>query len=363
MTVGVEFEMQLLDPETRDLKPASVAILERIPADLGKFVKAEIFQSMIEINSPVGNNPGELRAPLKKMISALAQTASACGADMAASGTHPFANYIGRKIYPAARFDALIDRNQWIARRLLIFGLHIHLSVRNHDEFFFLFSRLQWFLPCVLAMSASSPFWRGEDTGLQSVRMSLFESIPTGGHPSHARDVAEYDAMLAALLRSGAIQSHKDLWWDLRESPAFGTIEIRMPDMSPGVDDNLRLAAFIQTLSKALLSGILGFNPGVCPDWIVRENKWRAGRHGLEASIIVNSSGDTQPLRDLMKDLLQKMEPLSRTLGTQPELREMRLRLSEATCADRQREAFARQGDLKDVVDLMKTEFLEGLKA
>lgn len=360
MTVGVEFEFQLVDPETRDLKPASIEILKTLPPEMKPFVTAELFQSMIEVNSPVARHPGELRDSLKSIVRGLRETALRCGVDMCTAGTHPFANYIHRKISPSPRYDELIDRNQWIARRLLIFGQHVHVSVRNDDEFFRLFNGLQWYLPLTLALSASSPYWIGQDTGLQSTRMTFFEAIPTGGHPSHVESLSEFNEMYEALLKAKAVRSHKDLWWDLRPSPKFGTIEIRMPDMSPRLEDNLRTAALVQTLAAGLLDGIIS-TPGPIADWVVRENKWRMARHGFDGDMLVHRNGETMPAKELLLQLLRQLEPVSRRIGTAPELEEMKDRLGELSSAERQRQVYALRGDLRDVVDLLKSELTSSL--
>lgn len=352
--------MQLLDPETRDLRPASIDIINRLREDLKPFVKAEIFQSMIELNSPVGKTPGDLWHAMKPMLRSLQEAALRSGVEMATAGTHPFAEYVGRKIYPSARFHELIDRNQWISRRLVIFGLHVHMGIRNDDEFFRLFTGLQWYLPTLLAVSASSPFWQGQDTGLHSARMSVFETIPTGGHPCHVETVEEFQETYDGLLRSRAISSHKDLWWDLRPSPAYGTIEVRMPDMCPRLDENLLLAGFVQAMAAAILDGTLN-PPGICPDWAVRENKWRAGRHGLEADLIINRRGDTQPCRDLISELSQKIAPVAAGLGTSEEIARFMENLQRPGSAERQRAVYAKGEDLKQVVDLLKAEFASSL--
>lgn len=360
MTVGVEFEFQLVDPSTRDLQPASIEILQKLPTEIRPFVTAELFQSMIEVNSPVARHPGELRESLKSIVRGLREVALRCGVDMATGGTHPFANYVNRKTWPSTRYEELIDRNQWIARRLLIFGLHVHLSVRNDDEFFRLFNGLQWYLPLSLAVSGSSPYWKGEDTGLQSARMTFFEAIPTGGHPSHVDTLAEFDEMYQALLNAKAVRSHKDLWWDLRPSPKFGTIEIRMPDMSPRLEDNLRVAALIQTLAAGLLDGIL-VPPGPIVDWVVRENKWRTARHGMEADILTHRNGETMPAKEMLLGLIRRLEPVARRIGTHLELEEMKERIDELSSAERQRQAYSLRGDLRDVVDLLKSELTSSL--
>lgn len=360
MTLGVEYEMQLLDPETRDLRPASIEILDRLPTDLRAFIKAEIFQSMIELNSPVGKTPQDLRQAMLPMLQSLRAAAGQAGVDMATAGTHPFADYVGRKIYPSARFHEVIDRNQWISRRLVIFGLHIHMGIRNDDEFFRLFTGLQWYLPALLAVSASSPYWLGQDTGLQSTRMSVFETIPTGGHPCHIESMEEYREMYDGLLRSKAIGSHKDLWWDLRPSPAYGTLEVRMPDMSPRLDDNLLLAGFLQALAAGILEGAV-VPPGICPDWAVRENKWRAGRHALEADLIVDRQGNIQSCREMLTDLGKKLSGVAHRLGTEGEIKAFLENLQRPGSAERQRAVYHQSNDFRSVVDLLKAEFESSL--
>lgn len=358
LTLGVEIELQLLDQETLDLTPKSPEVLARL-TNLGDRVKAEIFQSMIELNTKICRNADEVRVDLSETMKAVDEVAKELGIRIASTGTHPFARYSDRILYPAARYVELIDRNQWIARRLMIFGMHVHVGMRNGEHAIQMTNALLHYLPMLLALSSSSPYWHAEDTELASSRITFFEALPTGGHPCEVKSWDDFTDLYAKLFNCGAIRSPKDLWWDIRPSPEFGTIEFRICDGLATLDETVALTAFIHSLcifvDRQLSEGRI-FSPP--PDWIMRENKWRASRWGLDTRLIVNSNGDTEDLRELIKQLIVRLRPVVRDLNYESEFLFLKDLLIKGTSSQRQR-AFAsgKNQDYRAITDFNAREF------
>lgn len=355
LTLGVEIELQLLDAATLDLSPRAVDMLALCePSDK---VKPEIFQSMIEINTGICADAHAADADLRESFALVARAARQLGLRLATPGTHPFARYNERVIYPADRYRMLIDRNQWIARRLMIFGLHVHLGMESGDACIRFNNFFLHLVPHLLAISASSPFWQGEDTGLASSRSTIFEACPTAGHPCRVEDWAEFSELCERLQRSRAITSHKDLWWDVRPSPDFGTLEIRCCDGLPNRADTLALVAFIHALAHWYQDHAdYDTRPFAPSMWMMRENKWRAARHGLEAEIIVNPRGDCRPLREDIAMWLTRLEPYIAEFGYDAYMLQLQAMLERPGYV-RQREAFAAREDIGDVAALCADEF------
>lgn len=336
-TLGVEVELQIVDRDTLDLSPKATQLLARWSGR--KTVQPEIFQSMLELNTGVCANADEADRDLRSTAEPLLSLAEAQGVRFIASGTHPTARYQERKLFPAERYHGLIARNQWIARRLLIFGLHVHIGMPDPETCIATQNELLWDLGLLLACSTSSPFWQGEATGLASSRITVFEAMPTGGMPQLVRDWGEFERLVATLMRANAITSLKDLWWDIRPSPRYGTLEIRVCD---GLA-TLRETAMIVTLAQALArraGARIGAGRGRTypPAWLVRENKWRASRHGMDAALIVDDAGTTLPARQYLGELIGELEAAGHFAGNErfvPSL--AALAAGAPTSADRQR--------------------------
>lgn len=364
-TLGVELELQIIDPQSCDLTARSPEILERWRGAPQR-LSPEIFQSMIEVNTRPCHDAHEVRADLTGSLRELARIGDEIGVCFAMSGTHPFAHYTERTLHPSDRYRDLIDRNQLIARRLVIFGMHVHIGMTSGDHCLRMNNRLLRYLPHLLCLSGSSPYWEGQDSGLASCRVTVFESIPTGGHPCLVRDWDGYQEMAQRLLRAGAISSLKDIWWDIRPSPTFGTLEIRMLDSMASLGEVVALTALIHVLCHALERGILASSDVPPADWWVRENKWRAARYGVEAELIQDDLGNTRPFREEMSGLLEKLDPLFREFKYDRERAELQLLLSGHSGAERQRRTFARAipaGEpFQDLVRSLCEEFRESLR-
>lgn len=307
LTLGIELEFQLINPETRDLKPSAQDILQTI-GNRSQKIKSEIFQSMIEVETGVCQNAREASSDLSDTVKLLGDVCAQHETLIAASGTHPFASYLDRRITPAARYKELIERNQWIARRLVIFGLHVHVGMPDAQTMIKVMNAFMQYSPLLLGLSASSPFWHEDDTGLASSRTTFFESTPTGGHPVIVDSWDEYEDLYFRMLNSKSIQSPKDLWWDIRPSPHYGTLEIRTCDIMPSVKDNVAIAALIHAMASKFLDTIQNGQHNPTPsDWQYRENKWRATRHGLDFDFVISDWGETVPAKIALLELLDSL--------------------------------------------------------
>jgi len=354
LTLGVEMQLQLLDRTTWDLTPLGPALIAALPA-ANPHIKHGIFQSMIEIDTAVCANANEIGRDLSQSVRVLKSQADKMGVALAANGTHPFAKYKERKIVATESYEALIDRNQWLARRLSIFGLHVHLGMRSGDHCIAMTNAFLRHAHMLLALSASSPFWQGQDTGLASSRTTIFEALPTAGHPCLVRDWEEFSQLIDKLTRSEAIRSIEDLWWDIRPSPSDGTMAIRICDGLTTVQETVALVAFTHALAVRLDAEIDGSPPP--PLWLIRENKWRAARHGLEANVVVDDNGNTMSMRENIEQTLHSLKDIGLTLGYGEYFTVLKRLLASGGIYTRQRKIHAQTGSLEKVAQLSSLEF------
>ncbi len=362
LTLGVEMELQIVDASTRDLSPGAPAAL----AALGEHpkIKPEIFQAMLEVNTGICRTPGEVRADLAGTLRALRAACAGLGLRLASAGSHPFARHSERILYPAKRYEYLIDRNRWLARRLMVFGLHVHVGMRDGEHAMAMINGALPYLPHLLALSASSPYWQGGDTGLCSSRITIFEALPTAGHPCTFDNWAAFESAYDALIASRAITSIKDIWWDIRPHPDYGTVEVRICDALPTLSETVALVALTQSLfawlDQQYASGVAFAPP---PYWALRENKWRASRSGLDADVVLDERGRTEPLHADIDRLLEHLEPIAVSLGCEPELRTIGRMAAGPLSYRRQRQIVEDGGSLPAVVDALLAEFDRDLDA
>ena len=358
LTLGVELELQLLNPDSLDLYPISPKIFERV-GDSHPKIKAELFQSMLEINTAVCKSAHEVHADLLQTVTLIEGLSDSIGFKIASAGTHPFAHYSERILFPAPRYQDLIDRNQWIARRLMIFGLHVHIGMRSGEHAIQMNNALLHYLPLLLALSSSSPYWNAEDTELASSRITFFEALPTGGHPCRVDNWKEFLDLYDLLIKSKSIRSAKDIWWDIRPSPGFGTLEVRICDSPPTIQEIVVLTAFIHCLSRMLDEQIMkGRQFQAPPDWIMRENKWRASRWGIEADFIINTQGDTRSAQLVYKDLVQAMNKDPEVLGYEIYFSQLQELIEKGLSYKRQKTRMLNHpGDYKKLTEYLVQEF------
>lgn len=356
MTLGVEIELQVLDAETSDLSPGAPRLLERLGSDAR--IKPELLQAMLEISTDVCDDVGQVRRDLEQTIGRLRTGGRELGLAFAAAGSHPFARWRERLVYPSERFQFLIDRNRWLAQRLMIFGLHVHVGMRDGAHAVAMLNGMLSYLPHALALSASSPFWQGYDTGLASSRITLFEALPTAGHPCTYRSWEEFQALYASMALSRAVTSIKDIWWDIRPHPDYGTVELRICDGLPTLSEAIAVVALVQTLFARLdaehRDGRIMEPP---PYWLLRENKWRASRWGLEAEIVMDEQGHTSLLREEIARLLPVLEPFASSLGCSLELQRIGAMLDRGPSCERQRRVFERAQQIEAVAAALVQEF------
>jgi carboxylate-amine ligase len=365
-SLGVEWELELVDLKTRHLTGASDAILTAIsPEGDGEHPKAkhELLQSCVEVITGICQTVAEARADLAGTVAEVQAAADPLGIGLMCSGTHPITDWTTQRITDNERYLALVERNQWMARQLQIFGVHVHCGVRAPEKAIPIVNALLGFLPYFLALSASSPYWIGSDTGLASYRSKVFEALPTAGLPYQLSGWDEFEKYMEILISSRAIQSVREVWWDIRPHPGFGTVELRICDGLPSLDEIVCVAALSQCLVERfdrLLDN--GYTLPVPRPWLVRENKWRAARYGLDAEIVVDNSGRVQPLVEAITDLVDELMPLAKRLDCAAELELIPKLIERGASYQRQRAAAAANaGALEPVVDLLLSEMKDGL--
>ena len=307
-TLGVEIELQLVDESSMALKSAIDAIMAEIPAALRGAVKPEFMQCYVEINTDVHRTVGDLEHDLTAKIEAVLEAAACHRTRLFWAATHPFSRWRDQKITPEPRYYMLADLLQETVTRPVTFGLHVHVGVETGDKAVLIGDRIQQHLPLLLALSANSPFWHGRLTGHHAHRIEMLEGFPTGGLPPKLRSWDEYVGLVDQLQAGGFIESQRDLWWDVRPSAANGTIEVRICDMPPGLADVLNLTALIQCLVRDLSDEIdRGVpDPGLHP-LLVRQNRWRACRYGLEAKLVDAGTMEAVPAGVGLRRLVQKL--------------------------------------------------------
>jgi len=274
------------------------------------------------------------------------------GLALLCAGTHPFSDWAAQDITPDERYRRLVDEVQWPARRMAIFGIHTHVGVRSAEKAIAIANALTGYIPHFLALSASSPWFEGRDTGLASSRTKVFEGLPTAGLPQLLGGWPQFQELMTTLISAKAISSIREIWWDIRPHPNFGTVELRICDGLPTMTEIASVAALAQCLVEWMDSLIDRGYTLPCPKaWIVGQNKWRAARHGIEAEIIVDEQGTLAPLRGAIADLVEELTPVARRLGCEKELDHARRILDHGPSYLRQRHWVEGGATLVDVVD------------
>jgi carboxylate-amine ligase len=363
-TLGVEWELQLIDSRTRMLRQDASEVLAALPGleESGEHPKLhyEMMQSTVEVVTGVCSTVAEAKRDLAATISQLQRITGERGTMLACAGTHPVSDWRDAKMAPTERYAELLENLQWLARRIQTFGVHVHVGVRDRSKAIPIINALAGYLPHFLALTASSPFWSGHDTGLASSRSVIWGGLPTSGPPQSLADWSEFEDYMDTLLRAGTIRSIKEVWWDIRPHPDFGTIEVRMFDGVPTLREIGMAAALSQSLVHLLDSQLdRGYTLPRPSPWVVRDNKWRATRYGLDARVITDEYGSTAPLRDQLYELAHELGPVADRLGCSSELAVAFEVLDQGASYERQRAVITDGGGLPDVVDMLATEFAE----
>jgi len=363
-TLGIEWELQLIDSGSRLLRQDAREVIAAVAgaglSSAAARIHPELMESMVEVVTGICGTVAEAKRDLAATIAQLQRITDMRGTMLTCAGTHPLSDWRDAKMVPIQRYAELVEQMQWLARRIQTFGVHVHLGLRDGSRAIPIVNALAAYLPHFLALTASSPFWDGHDTGLASSRAIIFGGLPTAGPPHLLADWSEFEEYMDTLLRAGTIRSIKEVWWDVRPHPDFGTVEIRMFDGVPTLHEVGMVAALSQCLVQLFDTQLArGYTLPSWPAWIVHDNRWRATRYGLDASVIIDASGSTAPLRGELHELVAELRPMADRLGCAAELEVVSEVLDHGASYERQRAVVATGGSLTDVVDALVTEFAE----
>ncbi|HXS57943.1 MAG TPA: carboxylate-amine ligase [Hanamia sp.] len=361
-TLGIEEEYMVLDPETRELKSHEQRIVQEGEKVIKDKVKAEMHQAVVEVGTDICQDIDEAFmdvATLRKTISGIA---GELGLWVGASGTHPFSHWERQLITDHVRYSNIIKELQEAARSNLIFGLHVHVGMESREMAIHIANSARYFLPHVYALSTNSPFWEGRQTGYKSFRTKVFDKFPRTGIPDFFDSIETYDNYIKLLVKTNCIDNAKKIWWDLRVHPFFNTVEFRICDVPMTVQETITIAALFQGIcAKIYKLRMQNLNFIMYPRMLINENKWRAGRYGIEGSMIDFGKETEVNTRVLIFELLDFIDDVAGPLGIKNAIGYVHKILEEGTGADRQLKVFEQTQSLPTVVDYIHSQFLAGL--
>jgi glutamate---cysteine ligase / carboxylate-amine ligase len=355
-TLGVEWELALVDKVTRDLSNTAfelfAAVRERRGAEEPR-LHQELLRNTVEVVSGICGSVDEAVGDLVETLRVVRRSADDLGVDLYCAGTHPFAQWSHQVLTPDHRYEELIERTQWWGRQMLIWGVHVHVGVKRREHVFPIISALLSQFPHLQALSASSPIWASTDTGYASNRAMMYQQLPTAGLPLQFECWEEFEIFVAEEEKTGVIESLRDLRWDIRPSPRFGTVEVRVCDSMSTLTELRAVVALTHCLVVDLEDRLeAGETLPTLPSWHVRENKWRAARYGLDAEIILDRACRERPVTEDLADLLCRLEPVARRLGCASDLAAVADIPKNGASYQRQRKVAAEtDNDLVAVVD------------
>ena len=361
-TLGVEEEYQIVHPETRDLRSYVSRIIEDGRSVLRERVRPEMHQSMVEVGTTVCPDVEAVRAELTEMRGELNRLAMKGGLRIVAASTHPFADWRTQEITDHTRYHNIVHDLQDVARANLIFGLHVHVGIKDKDVAVALANQVRYFLPHLLALSCSSPFWEARKTGLMSFRSQVFKRFPRTGIPDEFESHSQLEQFVKLLVKTGCIDNGKKLWWDVRPHYQFDTVEIRICDMPTNIEHTIALVALVQALMAKLYLMYRRNNA-----WrtygrgLLEENKWRAVRYGTDAKLIDFGMSMERPFAELVRELVDFVSETTAIFGTQRYMQTILDIADHGTSAHRQVEVFDKTHELKAVVDWLMTETMRGI--
>src|SRR5437763_6959043 len=336
-TIGVEEEFQIIDPATCELRSHVSQLVSAASADIVDQVKHEMHQSIVETGTNICENVAELRIEMHRTRGELVAAAERAGLQVAAAGTHPFSSWIDQVISPGERYQNIVEELQQLARSLLIFGMHVHVAMPDKQTTIDMMNMVRYFLPHLLALSTSSPFWMARNTGLKSYRTTVFRRFPRTGIPEHFESWSEYENFTNLLMQLHCIDNPKKIWWDVRPHPTFGTLEFRMCDVTTKVEEAVAIAALTQAiivkLHRLYTSNV---------SWrlyrraLIEENTWRAARYGIDGKLIDFGKEAEVPMRALIPEWLELVDDVVDDLGSRSAVEYVHTIISEGTSADRQ---------------------------
>jgi glutamate---cysteine ligase / carboxylate-amine ligase len=362
LTLGIEEEYQIIDPETRELRSYITEILSGDQMLMGE-VKPELHQSMVEIGTRVCRTPADARAELVRLRGAVMQLAGRNGLAIAAAGTHPFSSWLTQEITPLERYMGVRQDLADLAQQLLIFGTHVHIGIEDRDFMIDAMNVARYFVPHVLSLSTSSPFWMGRDTGLKSYRSIIFRNFPRTGIPPALDSWTGYASLVDTMVRTGSIPDASKIWWDVRPNHTYPTLEFRGCDVCTRIEEAVCVAGILQAIVAKLWKlrrDNMTFR--MYPLSLLEENKWRAVRYGFDGRLIDLGKEQELPARSLVQELIQWfIDDVLDELGSRKEVEYGFRILEQGTSADRQLARYRETGDLKAVVDMLIAETKEGV--
>ncbi len=361
-TIGVEEEFQIIDPVSGELRSHVTEIVAAASPDIGNQVKHELHQSIVEMGTKICENVAELRIEMHRTRGELVAAAERVGLQVAAAGTHPFSSWIDQVISPGERYKNIVEELQQLARSLLIFGMHVHVAMPDRQTTIDLMNEARYFLPHLLALSTSSPFWMGRNTGLKSFRTAVFRRFPRTGVPDEFDSWSAYEEYVHLLAKLNCIDTPKKIWWDVRPHPAFGTLEFRICDVATRVEEAVAIAALTQAIVvklHRLYEQNMSFR--LYRRTLIEENKWRAARWGVDGKLIDFGKQTEVPMRELAIELLGFVDDVVDDLGSRSAVEYVHTILREGTSAERQLRVYEETKDLKAVVKHIVAETRAGV--
>ena len=351
-TIGIEEEYQIIHPETRELTSYIQEFLDMGRVVLRDQIKPEFLQSQIEVGSSICNNIQEVRAELVRLRSAVCEMADSKHLKVAAAGTHPFSKWTEQQVTAGERYTKHAQNMGVVARQMLVFGMHVHIGIDDKDLRIDVMNQSRYFLPHLLALSTSSPFWHGRETGLKSYRTIILGNLPRAGLPPAFSSWSEYQAYVNTLIRTECIDEPTKIWWDIRPNPKYPTLEYRFPDICTRVDEAICIAALLLGIVAKLIQ--LRRANIAWRDYrrnLIAESKWRAARYGIDGRLIDFGKCSQVPLRELIVEILELIDDVVDELNIRKEVEYAHTILEEGASADRQLRGYRKNKNLREVVD------------
>lgn len=363
LTLGIEEEYQIIDPETRELTSYITEILQPDGSLSIAEIKPELHQSVVEVGSKACDTPAELKQEVIRLRRLVMELARKSGLEIAAAATHPFSSWQTQEITPLERYLGVAADLQDLARKNLIFGTHVHVGIEDKEFMIDAMNVARYFMPHILCLTTSSPFWLGRNTGLKSYRSVIWRNFPRTGTPPYFRSYSDYQSIEETMVKTGAIEDGSKIWWDIRPHWKYPTLEFRFCDICTRVDEAICIAAIFQAIVAKLWKlrrDNMTFR--VYRSELIDENKWRAVRYGLDGNLLDLGQQAQKPARDLIRELIEWfLDDVLDELGSREQVEYAFRILAEGSSADRQLATFERTGDLKDVVDQLMRETAEGI--
>ncbi|TMM31047.1 carboxylate-amine ligase [Polaribacter aestuariivivens] len=361
-TLGIEEEYQVIDPVTRELVSHDQKIVTEATKVLDDQVKAEMHQAVVEVGTNICENIADAKKQVTHLRKSISGIANNLGFKIGAAGTHPFSKWETQLITPNPRYEEIVNELQDTARSNLIFGLHVHVGMADKDMALHLVNAMRYFLPHLYALSTNSPFWEGRNTGFKSYRSKVFDKFPRTGIPGVFDNYAQYENYVNLLVKTKCIDNPKKIWWDIRIHPIFPTLEVRICDVPLTVDETICIAALIQALvAKLYKLRTQNLNFMVYHRALINENKWRAGRYGIDGKMIDFGLEKEIETKLLMHEFVAFLDDVLDDLGSRKEVEYIFKMLENGTGADRQLKVYEQTKDLTKVVDYITEQTILGL--